>query len=233
GGNDGATDDEPGVTDEAKRSWKSYEWGECPQETAELSGVISRTSSSTNIARTGSGGGAGDYGSVGTADDDEDLERQQRQPPQQPATTTMQHSPSSSGLDGGPLRPKTLDDEEPSCSICLCEYEAGERVVRLPCDHFFHEGCLSSWTTNHVRCPLCNADLMEGHEQPEYVRESRRMAEERRAFRTVALSTLGRRWRTRGGRRVRAGGTTTGGGTRTARATVAAAMAAAAEDSIV
>lgn len=50
-------------------------------------------------------------------------------------------------------------EEEPSCTICLCEYEDGDGLVRLPCNHIFHEECISSWTTNHVRCPLCNYDL--------------------------------------------------------------------------
>jgi hypothetical protein len=51
------------------------------------------------------------------------------------------------------------DNELANCSICLCEYEDGERLVRLPCSHVYHDECVSSWTTNHVRCPLCNFDL--------------------------------------------------------------------------
>jgi len=52
-----------------------------------------------------------------------------------------------------------LDEEEPNCTICLCEYEDGDRLVKLPCGHVYHEECVSSWTSNHVRCPLCNYDL--------------------------------------------------------------------------
>lgn len=51
------------------------------------------------------------------------------------------------------------EDELATCSICLCEYEDGERLVRLPCSHVYHDECVSSWTSNHVRCPLCNFDL--------------------------------------------------------------------------
>mmetsp|Transcript_28888 Transcript_28888/g.44414 ORF Transcript_28888/g.44414 Transcript_28888/m.44414 type:complete len:343 (-) Transcript_28888:157-1185(-) len=46
-----------------------------------------------------------------------------------------------------------------SCSICLCDYEDGDQLVRLPCGHLYHEECVSAWTSNHVRCPLCNYDL--------------------------------------------------------------------------
>jgi len=61
----------------------------------------------------------------------------------------------SNGNGGG----KTLDDEEPTCSICLCEYEKGDKVIKLPCGHVFHADCINSWTEHNTRCPLCNADL--------------------------------------------------------------------------
>jgi hypothetical protein len=51
------------------------------------------------------------------------------------------------------------DEEEPHCSICLGEYEDGEKLVRLPCGHVYHEDCVASWCENHQRCPLCNFDL--------------------------------------------------------------------------
>mmetsp|Transcript_1871 Transcript_1871/g.4934 ORF Transcript_1871/g.4934 Transcript_1871/m.4934 type:complete len:353 (+) Transcript_1871:489-1547(+) len=54
---------------------------------------------------------------------------------------------------------KTVDDEEPTCSICLCEYEKGDKLVSLPCNHVFHEDCITSWTDHNTRCPLCNTDL--------------------------------------------------------------------------
>eukprot|EP00534_Pseudo-nitzschia_fraudulenta_P000459 CAMPEP_0201126450 /NCGR_PEP_ID=MMETSP0850-20130426/26140_1 /ASSEMBLY_ACC=CAM_ASM_000622 /TAXON_ID=183588 /ORGANISM="Pseudo-nitzschia fraudulenta, Strain WWA7" /LENGTH=356 /DNA_ID=CAMNT_0047394889 /DNA_START=162 /DNA_END=1232 /DNA_ORIENTATION=+ len=50
-------------------------------------------------------------------------------------------------------------EEEPTCSICLCEYEKGDMLVSLPCKHVFHEACITSWTDHNTRCPLCNADL--------------------------------------------------------------------------
>lgn len=56
---------------------------------------------------------------------------------------------------------KGLDHSEdgPHCSICLGEYEEGEKLIKLPCSHIYHDDCLDSWTTNHTRCPLCNLDL--------------------------------------------------------------------------
>lgn len=60
---------------------------------------------------------------------------------------------------------KTLDDEEPTCSICLCEYEKGENLIMLPCKHVFHKDCIDSWTEHNTRCPLCNADLTSSENQ--------------------------------------------------------------------
>lgn len=52
-----------------------------------------------------------------------------------------------------------VDNEEAQCSICLSEYEEGDKLVCLPCRHVYHEECVGSWTSNHTRCPLCNFDL--------------------------------------------------------------------------
>jgi len=126
---------------------------------------------------------------------------------------------------------KKLDVEEPSCSICLCEYDRGEKVVRLPCEHMYHESCLASWTTHHTRCPLCNYDLMDGYEQPASVvtqQQAQQHAEEQRAFRNMALSALGRRIRPRN--RIL---TTSSSRRRGTSSTTAADMAAASNDSIV
>merc|ERR1712086_582601 len=52
-------------------------------------------------------------------------------------------------------------EEGPECSICLGEYEKGDALVSLnPCRHVFHEECISAWTNQNTRCPLCNIDLV-------------------------------------------------------------------------
>lgn len=68
-----------------------------------------------------------------------------------------QQAAKSSGAYGSV---KTVDDcEAPHCSICLGEYEGGEACVKLPCNHIYHDECISSWTLNHTKCPLCNLEL--------------------------------------------------------------------------
>ncbi len=51
------------------------------------------------------------------------------------------------------------EEEAPSCCICLCEYEKGEKLYQLQCGHVYHADCINSWCSNHVRCCLCNFDL--------------------------------------------------------------------------
>lgn len=62
-------------------------------------------------------------------------------------------------LEKASKAPHSKEEDEPHCSICLGEYEEGENLVCLPCKHVYHEDCVSSWCSNHTRCPLCNFDL--------------------------------------------------------------------------
>lgn len=41
------------------------------------------------------------------------------------------------------------------CSICLCGYEAWDRVTFLPCNHYFHTECTRGWFPTNVSCPMC------------------------------------------------------------------------------
>lgn len=45
----------------------------------------------------------------------------------------------------------------PECSICLCSFERGEMLIRLPCDsrHSFHGDCIRDWLLRQNACPLC------------------------------------------------------------------------------
>lgn len=48
---------------------------------------------------------------------------------------------------------------EPACAICICEYEDGEMIRSLPCDHEFHVRCIDQWFTQHNTCPNCRRCL--------------------------------------------------------------------------
>jgi len=51
-------------------------------------------------------------------------------------------------------------EEEKECIICREEFAAGAAaVLRLPCAHAFHEGCLDAWLRGRNTCPVCRYEL--------------------------------------------------------------------------
>lgn len=57
-----------------------------------------------------------------------------------------------------------LQDCEPkehdSCSICYNEYEKGENVGKLLCNHFYHKKCILKWMETSKTCPLCRKNVV-------------------------------------------------------------------------
>ncbi len=46
------------------------------------------------------------------------------------------------------------------CTICLCEFEEGEVIKRLPiCLHAYHASCIDVWLRKSATCPLCKHSL--------------------------------------------------------------------------
>lgn len=51
-------------------------------------------------------------------------------------------------------------DNALGCSICTEDFERGEDLRVLPCDHKFHPACIDPWLLNvSGTCPLCRIDL--------------------------------------------------------------------------
>eukprot|EP01127_Copromyxa_protea_P013496 TRINITY_DN3649_c0_g1_i1.p1 TRINITY_DN3649_c0_g1~~TRINITY_DN3649_c0_g1_i1.p1 ORF type:complete len:288 (-),score=27.57 TRINITY_DN3649_c0_g1_i1:102-965(-) len=47
------------------------------------------------------------------------------------------------------------------CMICMSDYEPGEKITELPCDHCFHPECVGTWLRDHSQsCPLCNTKVV-------------------------------------------------------------------------
>lgn len=52
-----------------------------------------------------------------------------------------------------------LQNSSTQCSICMTDYEMGESVIPLTCEHFFHPECIRSWLAHHNSCPVCRTSL--------------------------------------------------------------------------
>ncbi|KAI3933581.1 hypothetical protein MKX01_032686 [Papaver californicum] len=62
-------------------------------------------------------------------------------------------------------RKVNASDQDSSCAICLCEYEAEDEIITLMnCRHIFHGSCLDRWMVNNqTTCPLCRTCLIPIH----------------------------------------------------------------------
>lgn len=54
-----------------------------------------------------------------------------------------------------------LEDDDDCCPICLVEYEVGDDIRCLPCNHEFHKSCVDPWLSNNASCPACRHSLSD------------------------------------------------------------------------
>ncbi|KAF9697421.1 hypothetical protein EKO04_004952 [Ascochyta lentis] len=55
---------------------------------------------------------------------------------------------------------QTSNDDTLGCTICTEDFEKGQDIRVLPCDHKFHPDCVDPWLLNvSGTCPLCRVDL--------------------------------------------------------------------------
>ena len=47
------------------------------------------------------------------------------------------------------------DQEDAKCVVCLGEYEVGDDLRYLRCNHHFHIECVDQWLQRNSTCPLC------------------------------------------------------------------------------
>ncbi|XP_075512661.1 uncharacterized protein LOC142548235 [Primulina tabacum] len=45
------------------------------------------------------------------------------------------------------------------CVICQVEYEEGEKIVTLQCDHPYHSDCITQWLQINKICPVCGKEV--------------------------------------------------------------------------
>ncbi|KAG7300489.1 hypothetical protein JYU34_016121 [Plutella xylostella] len=47
-----------------------------------------------------------------------------------------------------------------SCSICWDNFQQGEKISKLDCEHIFHTSCIEPWLQLHATCPICRRSLL-------------------------------------------------------------------------
>ncbi|XP_075672374.1 uncharacterized protein LOC142641781 [Castanea sativa] len=48
-----------------------------------------------------------------------------------------------------------------TCSVCLEEPQAGDKLIRMNCSHIYHQSCLLPWLQKRNTCPNCRCKLDE------------------------------------------------------------------------
>lgn len=51
------------------------------------------------------------------------------------------------------------EGESVTCSICIEEVKAGEKIRTMDCGHGFHMACIDPWLLRHGECPNCKRNL--------------------------------------------------------------------------
>ena len=61
-----------------------------------------------------------------------------------------------------------LKGEDPCCSVCISDYEKGDKLRVLPCKHLFHVDCVDQWLSVNATCPLCRKSIfVDDPEEPD------------------------------------------------------------------
>jgi len=79
------------------------------------------------------------------------------------------HRLPKSSLRKIPTKKFVLGDEEhyETCCICLDDYEVGDKLRILPCDHAYHVKCIDPWLLKNKRvCPQCRKKVFASGEVP-------------------------------------------------------------------
>ena len=87
--------------------------------------------------------------------------------PEETTYTTPLLDQDGSEQIAAPGLPPLLPDELDCCSICLDDYEEGDRVRCIePCNHTFHSKCIGKWLVERsATCPLCKFDLYDSEDE--------------------------------------------------------------------
>lgn len=45
------------------------------------------------------------------------------------------------------------------CSICLDNYNPTDKIIKLPCNHIYHQKCINEWFSKSKSCPMCRINI--------------------------------------------------------------------------
>jgi len=58
-------------------------------------------------------------------------------------------------------------DKGIQCTTCIETFKLGEDVIKLDCNHVFHQDCIFPWLSENRTCPICRNEIEpQGKKQP-------------------------------------------------------------------
>jgi len=83
-----------------------------------------------------------------------------------------------------------VDNSLDACTICLDDYEIGDKLRCLPCRHAFDANCIAKWLIERsATCPLCNVELYEEEDDDENELEQQQPQPQNITSPTIATQT--------------------------------------------
>ena len=78
--------------------------------------------------------------------------------------------------------------DEPACIICFEDFEAHQKVCKLPCSHVYHPECIFTWLERNPVCPMCKRGVVTMHSQSLESRPDANTVDDPELAAAVALS---------------------------------------------
>ncbi|XP_072965784.1 E3 ubiquitin ligase BIG BROTHER-related-like isoform X1 [Typha angustifolia] len=51
------------------------------------------------------------------------------------------------------------EENHEECVICLSAFRKGEKLINLPCEHYYHAACITRWFKDKKTCPVCKYEV--------------------------------------------------------------------------
>uniref|UniRef100_A0A1I7S700 RING-type domain-containing protein n=3 Tax=Bursaphelenchus xylophilus TaxID=6326 RepID=A0A1I7S700_BURXY len=55
--------------------------------------------------------------------------------------------------------PEVPEQETERCTVCLLDFETGDEIRTLHCNHIYHIDCIDRWLQYNKKCPVCRLDM--------------------------------------------------------------------------
>ncbi|KAF9969415.1 hypothetical protein BGZ73_008231 [Actinomortierella ambigua] len=89
----------------------------------------------------------------------ESLEEKEKEVEQGQTSLPQPTTPKQSHYRQGEEGIESCHELPTECAVCLFDYEEGETLRHLRCDHYFHRDCVDRWLIKHPLCPTCRSPI--------------------------------------------------------------------------